>query len=382
MAKVFSPLLGGICGPRRSEERPSGRARTGQGMAKRFLLIIALGSTLAVTGAATASSLSVGGVDVTVPTLPSPAPPRATRSPASPSPTAAAERRGGGPTRSCPSSARGSSGGGSTTSGGSTQLRRHHHRLERRREHWKGTSTKKARQKGAFAKLIKQHRGTKEVAMDERHKITQPVLRNPNGTPTPPEPGADDRAVRPRPDRGPEPRHRLVRDPALPPPDLPVLRHRVRDPLAGARLDQQDRDRLRHQPEHLLRRARWAGCSSSPRPGRPMASMPTTTAARTPTTRSTRSAPRPAICAPPAATATSGRRSSPTTTPTGTSTRCCSGRTSTASSPTPWSARSPGSPRAPTSRSPPTPATPTTSTTRPRSPARPPSARPPAMPPT
>ena len=54
-------------------------------------------------------------------------------------------------------------------------------------------------------------------------------------------------------------------------------------------------------------------------------------------------------------------RSSPTTTPTGTSTRSCSTRTSTASSPTTWSARSPASPRAPTSRSPPTPATPTTS---------------------
>ena len=40
--------------------------------------------------------------------------------------------------------------------------------------------------------------------------------------------------------------------------------------------------------------ARWAGCSSSPRPGRPTGSTPTATAARTPTTRSTRSAPRPA----------------------------------------------------------------------------------------
>ena len=58
---------------------------------------------------------------------------------------------------------------------------------------------------------------------------------------------------------------------------------------------------------------------------------------------------------------TCGPRSSPTTTPTGTSTRSCSTRTSTASSPRRWSARSPGSPRAPASRSPPTPATPTTS---------------------
>ena len=65
--------------------------------------------------------------------------------------------------------------------------------------------------------------------------------------------------------------------------------------------------------------------------------------------------------APPAARTTCAPRSSPTTTPTGTSTRSCSTPTSTASSPTTWSARSPASPRAPTSRSPPTPATPTTS---------------------
>src|SRR5215470_11790104 len=45
-------------------------------MAKRFLLIIALGSALAVLGAGTANSLSVGagGVTVSVPQLPGPVP--------------------------------------------------------------------------------------------------------------------------------------------------------------------------------------------------------------------------------------------------------------------------------------------------------------------
>ena len=45
-------------------------------MAKRFLLIFALGTTLAVLGAGTASSLSVGvgGVTVTTPNLPAPLP--------------------------------------------------------------------------------------------------------------------------------------------------------------------------------------------------------------------------------------------------------------------------------------------------------------------
>ena len=67
--------------------------------------------------------------------------------------------------------------------------------------------------------------------------------------------------------------------------------------------------------------ARWAGCSSSPRPGGPTASTRTRTARRTPTTPSTRSSPPPATSRPPATRRTSAARSSPTTTPTGTSTR-------------------------------------------------------------
>ena len=55
-------------------------------------------------------------------------------------------------------------------------------------------------------------------------------------------------------DRRPQLRHRPVLDPAVPAADLPGLRNPVRDPLGGARLDQPDRDRLRHQPERLHRR--------------------------------------------------------------------------------------------------------------------------------
>ena len=68
------------------------------------------------------------------------------------------------------------------------------------------------------------------------------------------QPDDDDRPLRPGPDRRPQPRHRLLRDPSLPAADLPGLRHRVRDPLGGPRLDQQNRDRLRHQPQRLQRR--------------------------------------------------------------------------------------------------------------------------------
>ena len=55
------------------------------------------------------------------------------------------------------------------------------------------------------------------------------------------------------------------------------------------------------------------------------APTPTRTAARIPTTRSTRSSPPPATCRRPATRTTCAGRSLPTTTPTGTSTPCCSG---------------------------------------------------------
>ena len=59
-----------------------------------------------------------------------------------------------------------------------------------------------------------------------------------------------------RPDRRAELLHRQVPDPAVPAPDLPGRRHPVRHPLGGPGGDQRDRDRLRPQPEHLLRRRR------------------------------------------------------------------------------------------------------------------------------
>ena len=74
------------------------------------------------------------------------------------------------------------------------------------------------------------------------------------GSPTSGNPSNDDRPVRTGPDRRPQLRHRLLRDPAFPAADLPGLRNRVRDPLGGPRLDQQNRDRLRHQPQRLQRR--------------------------------------------------------------------------------------------------------------------------------
>ena len=124
--------------------------------------------------------------------------------------------------------------------------------------------------------------------------MEKPTDRNPDGSPTDTNPSLTIADFGPAPIGVP---NFVIDQFAIPPFLLPIYQAcgtAVRDPLAGARLDQPDRDRLRHQPQRLHRRRRWAGCSSSPRPGRPTGSTPTTTGARTPTTRSTRSAPPPA----------------------------------------------------------------------------------------
>ena len=108
-------------------------------------------------------------------------------------------------------------------------------------------------------------------------------------------------------DRRPELLHRQVPDPAVPALDLPGRRHPVRRPLGDPRGDQRDRDRLRPQPEHLLgRRARLDAVHARHledvrrrrQPGRQEGSR---------STRSTRSSPPRATCAPPAASRTSRR---------------------------------------------------------------------------
>ena len=78
-------------------------------------------------------------------------------------------------------------------------------------------------------------------------------LREPDGAPTLDQPRPLDRHARRRADRRPELLHRQVPHPAVPALDLPGRRHRVRHPLGGPRGDQRDRDRLRPQPQRLLR---------------------------------------------------------------------------------------------------------------------------------
>jgi hypothetical protein len=163
-------------------------------MAKRFLLIIALGSALAVLGAGTASSLSVGVGDltVTVPKLPGPVP--------QPLPDTNVQvpklpnlggggstgSGGGGGSSGGASGGGSSSGGGATAGGGSTSGGSGAGANG-------GGKTGKSGRKGAGKGLFSQHKGErqtpKDVVVDQQDGITQPILRNPDGTPTPRNPG-------------------------------------------------------------------------------------------------------------------------------------------------------------------------------------------------
>jgi hypothetical protein len=162
-------------------------------MAKRFLVIVALGCTLAVIGAATASSVSVGVGDVTVSTpnlpapLPNPLPTTTVQAPKPPSLGGGGSGGGGGVgglvgggssggSTSGGSSSGTSSTGTSTGAGGGGKT-------------GKGGSAKGGGGKGLFAKRKNKRQHRKDVVMDQKTGVTQPVLRNPNGTPTAQNPG-------------------------------------------------------------------------------------------------------------------------------------------------------------------------------------------------
>jgi hypothetical protein len=155
-------------------------------MAKRFLLIVALGSTLAVLGAGTASSLSVGVGDLTVtaPTLPGPLPqpPPDTNVQVPKLPNLG----GGGSTGGSGGS---SSGGGGSTAGGSSTSSGSSAGAGGTSDAETGKSGRKGGDKGLFAKQKGKRQTAKDVMVDQRNGITQPILRNPDGTPTPRNPG-------------------------------------------------------------------------------------------------------------------------------------------------------------------------------------------------
>jgi hypothetical protein len=161
-------------------------------MAKRLVYIIALGTTLAVVAATTASSLSVGagGLTVTVPTLPAPLPnplPDTTvQTPQLPGGGGGGGGSGGGGVGGLLGGG-GSSGGsgGSTSSGGSSTA-------SGGNVNGGGTAGKGGKQgggKGLFGKQKGKRQKRKDVIMDQQNGVTQPILRNPDGSPTPQNPG-------------------------------------------------------------------------------------------------------------------------------------------------------------------------------------------------
>ena len=88
----------------------------------------------------------------------------------------------------------------------------------------------------------------------KRERTKPGDIRTPDGAPTARQPDTDTRPPRSRAGRRSELRHQQVPHPAVPASDLPGRRHAVRHPLGGPRGDQRDRDRLRPQPERVLRR--------------------------------------------------------------------------------------------------------------------------------
>ena len=142
----------------------------------------------------------------------------------------------------------------------------------------------------------------RSLSLDPSLRLVIPSIPQPAPTPCaaptappPRQPHLHRRAARPLDrDRGAQLHHPQVPGADLPAADLPGRGHPVRHPLGGARGDQRDRDRLRAQPQRVLRRRARLDAVHALHLAASTASTPTATARRTPSTRSTRSSPRPA----------------------------------------------------------------------------------------
>jgi hypothetical protein len=190
-------------------------------MARRFLLIVALGSTLAVLCAGTASSLSVGVGDltVTVPTLPGPVPQPLpdTNVQAPKLPDVGGGGSTGGSGGGGSTSGGGSSAGGGSTSGGSTAGSGAGAGTTGGGK--TGGSGGKGGGKGLFSKRKGKRQTPKDVLMDQQNGITQPILRNPDGSPTPENPGLTTATFGPAPIGVPNP---IIDSFEIPPFLLPI----------------------------------------------------------------------------------------------------------------------------------------------------------------
>jgi Transglycosylase SLT domain len=182
-------------------------------MAKRFLIIIALGTTLAVLGAGTASSLKVGVGDLTVttPTLPAPVPNPPDVTVQTPKlPNVGGGGDGGGGLLGGGSSGGGgsASGGSGTSSSGSSGSSSQGSSVSTGAGATRGGNSGKEGSKGGkglFSKQKGERQSRKDVVMDQQNGITQPVLRQPDGSPTPQNPGLTTASFGPAPIGVPNP---------------------------------------------------------------------------------------------------------------------------------------------------------------------------------
>src|SRR3954447_8187740 len=164
-------------------------------MTRKLLVIIALGAALAIVGAGTATSLTVGGVQVNAPTdgvltqcanlsdddgdglvdLADPGCSGPLDTSEYNAPTSGGS--GGGTTTSGGSGSTTTTGGGSTTTtGGGGSSSNSGGKAGNK-------TTSGGKTPGLFGKQAKNGQGAKDVASGERDKIEQPSLRNPDGSP-------------------------------------------------------------------------------------------------------------------------------------------------------------------------------------------------------
>jgi Transglycosylase SLT domain len=188
-------------------------------MAKRLLTITVLGSTIAVLAAGTASSVSVGGVTVSVPTVSVPLTDPLPQEPLPDNPLpdtqlpslgggGGGSTTGGGGSTTGGGGSTGTSGGstagaGSTDSGGSTTSGGGSSTTSVGGASTGGNSGTGG--KGLFAKHKRKRQRAKDVIIDQQNGVTQPILRNPDGSPTPQNPGLTTASFGPAPIGVPNP---------------------------------------------------------------------------------------------------------------------------------------------------------------------------------
>src|SRR3954449_353767 len=164
-------------------------------MTRKLLLIIALGATLAIVAAGTATSITVGGVQVNSPTdgvlpqcanlndddgdglvdLGDPGCSSALDTSEYNAPTTTTT--GGGTTTSGGSGSTTTTGSGTTTAGSGSS------NSSGGKSGKAGQKTSGGKTPGIFGKQNKKGQGAKNIAKGEKQKIEQPTLRNPDGSP-------------------------------------------------------------------------------------------------------------------------------------------------------------------------------------------------------